>query len=283
MVWTLLTYSFQVPLRTGVASFAGVGFCAIGAYTAAILTTTHGWPTVPAILAATVICALTGLLLSLILSRLRSLYLAMATVAFALLVQIAILNLKALTNGPAGFYGVPLAMTTLSAFLVVAVATIVVWRRGSGAQGRRIEAVRVDERLAKTLGIDVNRERHIAFVLSAVLGCLAGCTYVFLFTVLTPELFGFNMITTALEMIVIGGSAFWLGPVVGVALITWLPEWLAGTDDWRPIVVGLTVLVMAVYFADTGLVGLLGRGGHVLADRWRASRRPAQTATATRT
>jgi branched-chain amino acid transport system permease protein len=260
LVLTLLGFSFQVALRAGVFSLAGVGFYAVGGYTAAILVQ-HGWAAVTAIATALIAAAAVGLVLALILGRLRTLYLAMATVAFDLLVQILAENLN-VTGGVVGLFGIPVKVTTLSVALLVAVSALVLWRLERGVIGRTTEALRVDEHLAATLGVDIVRQRVVAFVLSAVLGALAGALNALMFNTLAPSQVGFELIVAGLTVIVIGGTSSWLGPVIGAFIVTWLPDWLAFAGEWRIPVQGAIVIIMVLYASD-GIVGLLQR-----ARRW---------------
>jgi branched-chain amino acid transport system permease protein len=279
LVFALLAYSFQVALRAGVFSLAGVGFFAIGGYTSAILSSKHGWPSVLAILAALVLSGVIGLGLALVLARLRSLYLAMATVAFNLLVQVVANEWDGQTGGALGLFGVPVAVTTLGLVATVIVVSLVLWGRERGSSRRTLEALRLDEQLAPVLGIDVVRRRHQAFVLSAVLGALSGAMNTLLFTTISPAQVGFGLIVTALTMIVIGGISSWVGALVGAFIVTWLPDWLAFSGDWRPIIEGAITVFMVVWVSD-GLVGLLGRGRRYLMARAPSLRRSAVPAEA---
>lgn len=251
----ILAYSFQIVLRSGVFSFAGVAFWAIGGYTAAILTL-HGWATVPAILVALVGCAVIAYVLALVVGRLRSLYLAMATVAFDLLVQTVASTWTGLTGGAQGLYAVPLRITTLDLFLLVAACSILLWLLERGASGRMLEALRLDEGVASAVGVNVTRERRRVFVLSGVLAALAGTMNPLLFSTIGPSQAGFELITATLTMIVIGGVASWPGALVGAFIVTWLPGELTFLGNWWPAVQGLLVIVVVIYFSD-GLVGLV--------------------------
>lgn len=277
LIFALLAYSFQVALRSGVFSLAGVGFFAIGGYASAILVQKEGWATVPAILVSLVGAAAIGLALSLVLSRLRSLYLAMATVAFNLLVQVTANEWDSLTGGALGMYGIPVTITTGVLTLVVLVVSIFLWWRERGSSGRTLETMRLDEQLAPTLGIDVVRRRHRVFALSAVLGALSGALNSLTFSTLAPAQVGFGLIVTALTMIVIGGISSWLGPLVGAFIVTWLPDWLAFAGEWRPVVEGLIVVFMVVWVSD-GLVGLVLRARRRLVGRRFVTRRAAVVA-----
>jgi branched-chain amino acid transport system permease protein len=257
LMWTLLAFSFQVVLRAGVFSLAGVGFWAIGGYATAIAVQ-HGWATVPAIAVSVAGSALVGCLLALILGRLRSLYLAMATVAFDLLVQTVASTWNSVTGGSQGLYAIPATMTTAGTAAVVVAAALVLWRLERGSTGRMLEAMRLDDRLAPARGIDVVRQRVFVFVLSAVLAALSGSINALLFSTMTPQQAGFGLIVATLTLIVIGGMSTGVGPLAGAFVVTWLPEKLTFLGNWWPAVQGLIVVLMVIYVSD-GLVGLVGR------------------------
>lgn len=273
LIFALLAYSFQVGLRAGVFSLAGVGFYAIGGYVAAILVQREEWPTVPAILAALVASAAIAYLLSLVLARLGGLYLAMATVAFDLLVQVMATQWEGMTGGALGMYGIPVVMTTAALVAIVVVVSALLFLRERGSSGRTLEAMRLDEQLAPTLGIDVVRRRHGTFTLSGVLGGLAGALNALTFSTLAPAQVGFGLIVTALTIIVIGGISSWVGPLVGAFIVTWLPDWLAFAGEWRPVIEGAIIVLMVVWVSD-GLVGLVTRARRSIAGRLPALRRP---------
>jgi branched-chain amino acid transport system permease protein len=251
---TILGFSVQLALRAGVFSLAGVGFWAIGGYSVANLVGKHDWPT-PLAIAVTVGATLVpAFLLALILRKLRALYLAMATFAFVLIVQVAALNWDSVTGGAVGLFAIPVTVSTLGLTLVViaCAAGIFVWERGR--HGRVMESLREDERLASALGVDVPRERVIVFTVSAGLGTLSGSLNALMFNTLTADQAGFGLITTALMVIVLGGTQAWWGPIAGAVIVTWLPEVLRFADDYREVIQGAIVVLVVVYAPD-GMVG----------------------------
>ncbi len=246
LIYALLAFSVQVVLRAGVFSLAGIGFYAIGSYTAALLLK-KGWPTVPSILAAVLLCILLGYLLALLLVRLRDLYLAMATVAFDLMVGVVATNWTGLTGGPLGVTGIPLVMGTLPIFLTAVGAMLLLGLLQRGVLGRSFEAIREDEPLALTLAIDTSRYRHFAFVISCVLGCLAGAYHALLFGTIEPTDAGFELIVLALSMVIIGGFRSWAGALLGAILLTWLPLELTSVGSWLNLVYGGLMIVLATW------------------------------------
>lgn len=255
LAMSLLAFSVQLALRAGVFSLAGVGFWAIGGYGTARLVL-DGWSTVPALVVLVAASCAIALAMGLILARLRALYLAMATFAFVLIVQIVAVNWESVTGGPVGLFAIPVTVTTVGVLVCVAAGAVVLalWERGRS--GRRLEALREDEQLAATVGIDVRRQRLLVFVASSALGTLSGGLYAMMFNTITPDQAGFGLITNVLMMVVLGGTGAWWGGVVGAFIVTWLPEILRFTGDYRSIVQGAIVVLVVVYAPD-GVVGLV--------------------------
>lgn len=259
LAMSVLALSVQLALHAGVFSLAGVGFWAIGGYGTAKLVL-EGWSTAPALAVMVAISAVIALAMGLILNRLRALYLAMATFAFVLIVQIVALNWESVTGGPVGLFAIPVTITTPVLVVIVALCAlgIALWERGRS--GRMMEALREDEQLAATVGIDVRRRRVVVFVVSSLLGTLSGGLYAMMFNTITPDQAGFGLITNVLMMIVLGGISTWWGAVVGAFIVTWLPEILRFAEDYRAIIQGAIVLFVVVYAPD-GLVGVVRRAG----------------------
>jgi branched-chain amino acid transport system permease protein len=271
---SLLAFSVQLALRSGVFSLAGVGFWAIGGYGTAKLVL-DGWSTPVALALLIAVSCLIALGMGLILARLRALYLAMATFAFVLIVQIIAINWESVTGGPVGLFAIPVTVTTVGLLVCVAVcaAGLALWERGR--TGRRMEALREDEQLAATIGIDVRRQRLLVFIVSSALGTLSGGLYAMMFNTITPDLAGFGLITNVLMMVVLGGTGAWWGGIVGAFIVTWLPEILRFAEDYRSIIQGAIVVAVVVYAPD-GVVGLV-RSLRRLAARVAGPRRPAMS------
>jgi ABC-type branched-subunit amino acid transport system permease subunit len=263
----LLAFSFQVALRSGVFTFAQVGFWGIGGYTAGRLAL-DGWSVVPAVATALIVCGLAGLLLGLVLARLRSLYLAMATVAFDLIVQSVASSLTSLTGGDVGLTAVPFSVSTLDVFVVVVLCALLLWRLERGASGRTLEAMRLDEDLGAAVGVDIFRARVAISGLSAVLAGLAGAMNIYLTSFLAPPQISFGLLTATLTMVVVGGVTSWVGALVGAALLTWLPTQLTGLGNWWPAIQAALVIIVLV-FVPEGIVGIVQDGVRVLSRRYR--------------
>ncbi|MFE7156992.1 branched-chain amino acid ABC transporter permease [Streptomyces sp. NPDC057636] len=255
LVNLLLALSLQIPLRSGVFSFVGIGSYGVGAYTTAIGIARYGHGALPAIAEGMLAAGAVGLALALLLQRLSGLYMAMASIAYVGILTVLAQNGGTLTGGAEGLYGVvaDLGMTEIVGIVVIVVALAALSERGR--LKRRIEAVRDDPELASAMGINVRRVRFASTVAASMVGALAGGINAVLLTSVSPADFGFHLSILALTMIVVGGAQSWLGALVGAVIFTWLPIALQSVGDGKTIVYGALVTVVAVV-APTGLVGL---------------------------
>lgn len=263
----ILALAIQVPLRMGVFSFAGAGSYGIGAYTAAILVLEQDAPWYVAIGVAVLLSAVIGLLLGLLISKLAGLYLAMATVAFDLIIGVVAINGGEMTGASTGLYGVITDFNTTHMFILAGIALGLVAFSELGRPGRRVDAVRDDPELAASMGVNVRRYRLMAFVISGALGGLAGSMNLLVRSAIGPLDIGFGLIVLALTMIVVGGSRSWKGAVIGAVIFTWLPDLLAVIGEWQELVYGIIVALAAI-FLPRGIYGM-----YVDGKKWVARRR----------
>ncbi|GAA1201923.1 branched-chain amino acid ABC transporter permease [Prauserella alba] len=255
----LLALSVQVPLRAGVFSFAGVGCYGIGGYIAAIGMVHYGLSTATAILLAAVAGGVVAYALGLLIQRLTGLYLAMATVAFTLIISVLVVNGGDLTGGAAGLFGALGMLDTGHLLAVAAVVVAALTFTELGPLGRRVEAVREDPELASAMGINVARYRRATFAVSGVLGGLAGSMTVLLRSTVTPDDINFHLVVLALTIIIVGGSRSWIGALVGTVIFVWMPEMLAFVGEWEDVVYGVLVAAAAVYLPG-GVTGAVVDG-----------------------
>jgi len=248
---------------TNQLSFGHAGFLAVGAYTAAIVTTR--WPGVPVVAtlaAAAVVTGLVGLALGVPCLRLEGLYLAMATLAFGFVVVEAITNLDWLTRGndglrvPAGRLG-PWELSTDTAryYLVVAVGVLMAWGALNLVRtrtGRALLAIRESEIAAQASGVSVARYKTLAFVISAVYTGVAGGLFAFVVGFLSPDAFDVFLSVDYVAMIIVGGLGSVPGSIVGAALLTVLNDSLAGFQNYRPLIFG-AILIVSMLFMPGGV------------------------------
>ncbi|OLT18622.1 hypothetical protein BJF78_00445 [Pseudonocardia sp. CNS-139] len=208
--------------------------------------------------------------LGLLVRRLDGLHLGMATIAFDLIVMVGIMNGGDFTGGTEGLFGVPATLPSWLVLLVVAGIVGLAAASERGRLGRRLEAVRLDPELSVTAGISVTRVRVAVFVVSAVIGAIAGGVNVTFRTIATPADMGFPVVVLTLTMIIVGGTGSWVGALVGAVFFTWLPSTLQFVGEWQEVVYGAIVAVVAIWVPG-GVVGVLREARH----RRRSRRRPA--------
>lgn len=264
----LMGYAGQISL--GHAAFFGVG-----AYVSGIATVRFGlnpWLCMTGgMLVAAVVAALVGAPSF----RLKGHYLAMATLAFGLIVNIIFREESTWTGGPDGLsripglsiYGFMFKSTTSFYYLVWGIVLAVFLFAINVLQspaGRALRALHTSESAAKAMGIDIARCKIIIFVFSAVLASLAGSLYAHFMKFINPSSFNLLFSIKLLIMITLGGMQSIWGAVAGAVLITFLSmEWLQFFQEYESIVFG-SILLAVIIFLPEGLTGLpnmlAGRG-----------------------
>lgn len=256
LVGFLAAASMQVPFRWGVFSFAGIGAYAISAYGAGLLvlhTSVGPWT---AIATAAVASALICYLFSFLVQHLGGLYLGMATIAFDLVLVTVAENLPYTVEGL--LFGVTGGIETWQIVVLCLFVMAGLAYTEHGRLGRRVEAISHDPELALAMGIRLASMRRIAFALSGFVGGLAGGVAIMIFTAVTSHEVGFHMVVTALTMVIIGGLGSWMGALIGAIIVTWLPEMLQATNEWKLVLFGAIVTLMAVWLPQ-GILGLAKR------------------------
>ena len=253
----------------GQVSLGQAGFMAVGGYASAILATNYGWSPLAGIAAGLLLSLACALALSLVTMRLRGHYLALATLAFGLLVDSLTVGMTETTGGPSGLVGVPsfsigpvafdtpLRMYYLVAALIVALVLALLGGIRSSF-GRALQAVRTDQTAAAALGINVPRHKLAALAISAALASLSGSLYGFYFHFLSPEMVGTARSLEMIAMLVVGGEGTLAGPLLGVALLTLLPTVFQPLAIYKTLAEG-ALLVLVVRYLPGGLFGTLAQ------------------------
>ena len=209
---------------TGQISLGHVGFYALGAYAAAILTV-NGVDYWLALVAAGVLAGCVGALLSLPALRVSGPYLAMVTIAFAFIVQHGLIEWRDLTggqNGLLGYSGPQLGgrtfgdrETAILAIVMAGVAMLLFDRLLHSGWGRAMLAVRDAEVAARSIGLSPVVVKTAAFAISAALTGIAGAVFAPLMMFIAPSSFTFSESILFLFAVVVGGAGWTLGPLAG--------------------------------------------------------------------
>jgi branched-chain amino acid transport system permease protein len=268
--YAILVMGYQFVFgHLGALSLAQGTFFGVGAYTAALLGLKAGTPYLLNVAAAIVVAVALAALIAVPVRRLKSHYFALATLGIAEVVLIGARNWEALTGGGDGLAGVPgMALFGLDVprgwgeFAVVwgaaGLLALLAWRLRRGLPMRVHALAREDPIAAAAAGIDTDRLRFNAFLLSAAYGAVAGALAVPVVRVISPEVVEFKVMIACLAMAVVGGRTAIAGAFIGALLLYPLPEWFRFLEDHYLIAYG-AVLLAAVILAPDGLAGLPGR------------------------
>ncbi|MCL5958783.1 MAG: branched-chain amino acid ABC transporter permease [Chloroflexi bacterium] len=254
--------------NAGQISLGHAGFFAIGAYGAAVLMKNFGVPFLLVLPVMAIISGLVGVLIGYAALRLRGHYLAMATLAFGLIVFGLLVEVD-YTGSTAGITAIPpIALLGyeiidprgiyLFSWAIVAVIYLITLSLLSSRVGRALIAIREDEVATSTMGIDVARYKIQVFALSAAYAGIAGAIYAAYMGIINPFSFGVLLSITLLMMIVVGGLGSVPGSVIGAAILTILPEFGREWENYRLAGYGV-MLVLLIIFAPKGVAGILGR------------------------
>ncbi len=253
----------------GQISLGQAGFMAIGGYTASYLVTAHDVSPILGVVAGILLSLICALILAAVTLRLRGLYMALATLAFGLLIDSCAVGFDDITGGPSGMvgipdfevagftFGTPMAMYYLVLGLVVVILLAMAGAMRAGF-GRALQAIRTDPLAAAALGVNVMRCKMAAFAISAVLASLSGSLYAFQFHFLSPEMVGTPRSLELVSMLVIGGEGTLIGPIFGAALLTILPTIFQPLALYKTLASGLLLAGSSLYLPQ-GLFGLLVR------------------------
>jgi branched-chain amino acid transport system permease protein len=203
--------------------------------------------------------------------RLKEFYFAVVTLAFAELCRLVVLNWTSVTNGTLGmlvlekptvwFPGsgvvrieqtVPWYFLTLVSLTAVLIFSAMLMRSWIG---RNFSAIRLNEDLAQTLGIDTFRYKLLAFTISNVLASFAGALYGFYTGYIEPAYLAVGQSLDAIAMVLLGGVSTILGPVVGALVLTSLPHLIDLPAELRVAVYGM-ILILVILVMPRGIVGL---------------------------
>jgi branched-chain amino acid transport system permease protein len=269
-IFGVLALSLNLLLGyTGQLSLGHAGFFGIGAYTSALLTLKLEWSFWPALAAAIALTAAAGWLIGRLSLKLRGAYFVLVTISFAGVVSLVSVNWIELTNGPLGLPGVPapellgwsLRTKTAYYYLVLAalaLSYLVCARLVRSRIGRAMVALRENEPLAESIGVEVTHYLVLAAVVSAAMAGLGGSLYAHYTRFVSPEVFLFTYTVTMVIMVVAGGKGTLAGPIVGAVLFTALPETLRAVTSWQWQMLAYGVLlVLLVFFLPRGIVPAL--------------------------
>jgi branched-chain amino acid transport system permease protein len=288
---------------TGQLSLGHVAFFGIGAYVSSLvslgfevhllpawLVTLAPKPVWFAMLCGIAVAGLCGWVIGKISFKVRGAYFVIVSVSFAEVVRLVALNWVELTQGPMALNNIPALRLGVPGwfelsflrkpanyYLVLVVAAlcyVLIRRLVRSRAGRAMVALRENEPLATSVGVDVTKFLVLATMVSAAMAGAAGALYAHYVRIVDPDVFLFIYTVTMVIMVISGGKGTLAGPIVGGLIFGLLPEVLralAIKPEMQWMIYGV-LMILVVYFLPEGIVPALrswwqGRGEATPAER----------------
>lgn len=267
----LYGYTGLMPMMFG-------GIAGISAYTTVnLLGHMPFWVAAPI---GTLLASVVGVVLGMPALRLRGFYFTLCALVIQQVISLGFIYFSSLTNGDTGISQIPppewfggklhgISYTALLAATAVAGIGILIWIVGSGL-GRRLIAIREDDGLSETLGINVTRYKLLAFFIGSLFAGIGGALYAPYVGFISPRSFDVLVSLNIWLMVAFGGRGLIWGPVLGAALLAPLPFLMQDYYTLKEIVYGLLIVAVIIL-----LPGGLLRGFHLPSRKGPDSREPA--------
>ena len=252
-------------ILTGMAGQVSIGhaaFMALGAYTTAFLSQRYGLPFAVNLIPVVLVTALFGYIIGLPALRMKGFYLAIATMAFGVVIEQLIAGQPWLGAHTGIREIVPFFKAeilnyavNLGFFLLLSVGAFSLI---GSPMGTKYRMVRDSEIAARAYGVDVSKVKLHAFMISAVYGGIAGALYAHTVGFIIPSSFGLSISVNLLAAIMIGGLGFVQGSLYGAVLIFGLPYFMSrGFGQWLTLIIGVMLIVFVMFFPKGVSYGLM--------------------------
>lgn len=269
LVFTVFATGLNLILGfTGLLSFGHAAMFGAGAYIAARLMLDTGMPLILVMLIASAGAGVFGLLVGLTSWRVGGDYLALITLGVCQIFYLFLNNSKDLTGGATGLPGIPAgnffgwdlsSIQNIYTFLLLLTIAVTgfAWLLGRSFFGRSMLAVREDEIIARAHGINVPLTKVVSFGIGSAIAGLAGVLQVLLLGFVGPATFTVDQSILLVEIVLIGGMATTLGPLLGSILVMGSTEYLRALADYRSAVFGALIVVVLLW-KPGGLAQIFG-------------------------
>jgi branched-chain amino acid transport system permease protein len=283
----LLVASYRLLTLTGEWSLAHVVIMGVGAYGSALVSKDLGVAVPLSMLLGASMAALIAFLLSFPLFRMKGFYFLIGSFAAGEIIRLLWKwsELTWLFGGPKGIKLIPPLpnIDPLSidfydpvnyyyfCLIVVAVSLVILYRVERSRIGLTFHAIHWQDKLAESVGVSTFRYRTLAFVISSFFAGLAGALYAHYVGTVNPNRFGVEEMVYVLIWAIVGGTATFYGPILGVIVLTILNEVVLrafGVDEMRPLFYG-AILILFILFLPNGLESLIVKARDWIAVRKR--------------
>jgi branched-chain amino acid transport system permease protein len=277
MITVLLAVSMRTLMLTGQVSLGTAGFILLGAYSSALLSTRLGlsfWIAMPL---GGLLSAFIALVVGYPFLRTKGIYFAILTVMLAEVCRLIAWYWLDMTHGAAGLQNIPppnpiniLGITVLNfntklscyylVLVIVILSLIILYRMERSWLGLMWSAISEADNLAQTVGINIMGHKMLIFCISSFFMGIGGALYAHYMGAISPygtpgSPFSFTASIYTLIYVVVGGEAFFAGPIIGAVLLSILPEVARGAQEYMPLIFG-GLLIVVMFFMPQGILGL---------------------------
>jgi branched-chain amino acid transport system permease protein len=240
---------------TGQMNFGHALFFGVAAYTSALINIHVGLPPPLTIPLGALAAVLAGLVIGIPCLRLRGPYLALATLAFPLILDGVVRAIPSVTGGELGLSGIaPLSSSRVVSYYIAVVLMLVLgfvmWKISDSKTGIIFHAIREDEVTARASGINTTKYKLLAFCLSGLFAGIAGGLYVHFVRIAGPSTLELLLSFQAIIWAVFGGIATIYGPIAGVFILYPLTELLRVTSEIKMLVFAGIVLLVLLFMPE---------------------------------
>jgi branched-chain amino acid transport system permease protein len=260
-IYIIVAVSFRTIMTSGQLPLSHAGFMGVGAYTsavAAIWLDLTPWITIP--FGALVAMGI-GVIMGYPFARLRTVYYAMISLFFGILIISSVKAFETWTGGAAGLTGIPtlLGFSKIPYYYfflgLTSVCLLVLHRFEFSRTGLTWKAIAQSYQVAASVGINEARYRILASAIGCLFSGLAGATYAHYNGVIGITSFSLMSTILLLIYVIIGGVGSFFGPIIGVVLLMTIPELLRGLREYVPYI-SAAILLIVVYLMPKGAAGL---------------------------
>jgi branched-chain amino acid transport system permease protein len=268
LINVILAVSYRLITTTGDWTLCHVVLMGVGAYASALMAKYFGWPFWMTAPLAGVAAGLIGLGIVYPLLRTVGFGFFIASLAVGEFIRLSWVKFHDPFGGPRGMINIPYvgelgAIDFYEAIpyyfmtlVVTLVCVFIMYRIDRSRIGNTFKAVYEDNILAESIGIKVGRYRSLAFVLGSFFAGIAGAFLAHRLSAIDPHIFGLDEMVYLLVWVVVGGTATFAGPIIGVAVMSFLFEWTRPLLAWRPLFFG-AILIGFLIFMPGGLESLI--------------------------
>ncbi|MDX1710440.1 MAG: branched-chain amino acid ABC transporter permease [Rhodovibrionaceae bacterium] len=281
----LVVASYRLLTLTGEWSLGHVVMMGVGAYASALYTKEIGLPILLAMPAGAVTAGLIAYVLSFPLFRMKGFYFLIGSFAAGEIIRLIWKRFTDPFGGPKGIKRIPglseVEVAGLSidffepinyyyfALVVVGVSLFILYRIERSRIGLTFHAIHWQDKLAESVGVDTLRYRTLALVAASFFAGVAGALYAHYIGTVNPNRFDVEEMVYVLIWAIVGGTATFYGPILGVVILTIVNEVVLralGVDTMRPMFYG-AILILSVLFLPKGLESLIEGARSKLRDR----------------